>query len=734
MIKFLNNKYEILSVSTADKVLILTKDEQILESMYLTKSIEFEVIMDESQEVGGSSVLDYELFINESSMDDITYITVPEDRDDPDFNSEVYFVINKEIADNKIKGSAILASVDELSKNPIVTDLISDSTKWTGEVGLVDYVQNYIPSDWTISNESDIEPPKLTDETMPRFNGSVLDFLSMIAKEYDFEFIPKIYLEDGNIRKEIVFKKEIINPNNYHRLTKGDLATSVVKKLDSTKLYTAIYPLGNYVEIEKGDNSYDPDRIYGYEDLEAKSLDGDNKYSYRLNVKALELSKENGDPINKKVGSPYITIFNPGDLEFETNAVSFYDEFGNLAQKHRVLVQTFNEDDEHRLAMRAYEYLIGMNKPDVSFKVEAPLANVKIGDIAAIIDTKPGINTTNRIYKITTNYLNGLTTNIEAGRKPKQFMVDVDKRLNSAEKRIEKLERTAKNVKRTAYEEWIDDRVTNGRGHNYSDRSGNVSIGRRFGSDVSNSLVIDEKLPYTYIRDIYKSYPFDINYGSEFVLDENGEWIYGEDGKPVMQNKKVKWSKELLNDLPGFKIVDKFYFRKDGMYVVPIDYNKPDYKPELEGDDLGMDYKSENFHNIVKDLPSKFMIVCMQITNKSTIDSIMGFNYRLLNPNRFDDMRKSMHEVDKKIHTDGRYKPRLNPIEDPVNLWPVFAFGINDQSYPDIAIPSEGVQYDRYTNGDRFLDYDFRIKWKSVNYSDKVYSDGILKDSGDLDP
>lgn len=287
----------------------------------------------------------------------------------------------------------------------------------------LDYVFDNTTWDYSLV-KGDYEAQPLTFEA-----GSKKALLDKIEKQWGLtaQFTYDVKNNEITNRRCIIGKK--IERDTNRKLIRGRDVVSWKYDRDLTSLYSAVLPIGDDVETTdvitskiKIDKKLTNSKTVTTKKIPfgTETTTVTTKYSigvvetiidkqYTANISGISLDMAKGDPLNKPVGNLSLEI---PDLSVDYSWVD-----NNNRHHPRMVVKKFEGyKDPHKLAIRAWRWLLANSKPKLSVTATADkLGNVELGDLMTVSDPDLHFEMKEPVSKIEHNLLSELDSLITIG-------------------------------------------------------------------------------------------------------------------------------------------------------------------------------------------------------------------------------------------------------------------------------------------------------------------------------
>ncbi len=237
---------------------------------------------------------------------------------------------------------------------------------------------------------------------------NVLEALDLLSSNYSCEVQFSYSVSGNKITGRYVNLYRTFGRNEGKRFEIGKDVAEIKRTVDTSDIKTAIIPVGrDPEEVTETDEETGEETTYTPE---------------RLDIRAIEWSREAGDPIDKPLGQNWLG--NPSALE----NFGKLDESGN--RRHRKLVQEIDVETDSQLISLAWVQLNRYTNPKVTYEAkvhdiyilsgkseEFKHEHVFLGDTVAIFDKyfKIPIQIQNRIVEMKRDLLNPIANELVLG-------------------------------------------------------------------------------------------------------------------------------------------------------------------------------------------------------------------------------------------------------------------------------------------------------------------------------
>lgn len=373
-----------------------------------------------TEELGKYDAFTADVPVNSITLDAIIggyYVGVPI----KDTNSFKLFKLERpSVGPDAITLTGIDAAAYDLKTQGAVTDI---KEKAIPLENALDYVFNHTTWSYSLLKD-DYDTQPLTFEA-----GSKKDLLDQIKEQWGLtaRFVYDIKNNKITNRRCIIGRK--FERDTKKTLVRGRDAVNWKYDRDLTTLYSAILPIGDEVEETKViTNKIKINKLltdsrkvlknkipFGTETVTTTT-----KYSigvintvvtreYTANIASISLDMSKGDPVNKP----------EGNLSLEVPELSTkYAWVDNDNHYHpRMVVKKFDGyKDPHKLAIRAYKWLMANSKPKLAVTATADkIGNVELGDLVTVSDPHSHFEMKEPVSKIEHNLLSELDSLITVG-------------------------------------------------------------------------------------------------------------------------------------------------------------------------------------------------------------------------------------------------------------------------------------------------------------------------------
>lgn len=373
-----------------------------------------------TEELGKYDAFTADVPVNSITLDAIIggcYVGVPI----KDTNSFKLFKLERpSVGPDAITLTGIDAAAYDLKTQGAVTDI---KEKAIPLENALDYVFNHTTWSYSLLKD-DYEKQPLTFEA-----GSKKALLDQIKEQWGLtaRFVYDIKNNKITNRRCIIGRK--FERDTKKTLVRGRDAVNWKYDRDLTALYSAILPIGDEVEETKVITNKtkinklltDSRKVltnkipFGKETVTTTT-----KYSigvintvvtreYTANIASISLDMSKGDPVNKPEGNLSIEV-----PELSTK----YAWVDNNNHYHpRMVVKKFDGyKDPHKLAIRAYKWLMANSKPKLAVTATADkIGNVELGDLVTVSDPHSHFEMKEPVSKIEHNLLSELDSLITVG-------------------------------------------------------------------------------------------------------------------------------------------------------------------------------------------------------------------------------------------------------------------------------------------------------------------------------
>lgn len=373
-----------------------------------------------TEELGKYDAFTADVPVNSITLDAIIggyYVGVPI----KDTNSFKLFKLERpSVGPDAITLTGIDAAAYDLKTQGAVTEI---KEKAIPLENALDYVFNHTTWSYSLLKD-DYDTQPLTFEA-----GSKKDLLDQIKEQWGLtaRFVYDIKNNKITNRRCIIGRK--FERDTKKTLVRGRDAVNWKYDRDLTTLYSAILPIGDEVEETKViTNKIKINKLltdsrkvlknkipFGTETVTTTT-----KYSigvintvvtreYTANIASISLDMSKGDPVNKP----------EGNLSLEVPELSTkYAWVDNDNHYHpRMVVKKFDGyKDPHKLAIRAYKWLMANSKPKLAVTATADkIGNVELGDLVTVSDPHSHFEMKEPVSKIEHNLLSELDSLITVG-------------------------------------------------------------------------------------------------------------------------------------------------------------------------------------------------------------------------------------------------------------------------------------------------------------------------------
>lgn len=373
-----------------------------------------------TEELGKYDAFTADVPVNSITLDAIIggyYVGVPI----KDTNSFKLFKLERpSVGPDAITLTGIDAAAYDLKTQGAVTDI---KEKAIPLENALDYVFNHTTWSYSLLKD-DYDTQPLTFEA-----GSKKDLLDQIKEQWGLtaRFVYDIKNNKITNRRCIIGRK--FERDTKKTLVRGRDAVNWKYDRDLTSLYSAILPTGDEVEETKViTNKIKINKLltdsrkvlknkipFGTETVTTTT-----KYSigvintvvtreYTANIASISLDMSKGDPVNKPAGNLSLEV-----PELSTK----YAWVDNDNHHHpRMVVKKFDGyKDPHKLAIRAYKWLMANSKPKLAVTATADkIGNVELGDLVTVSDPHSHFEMKEPVSKIEHNLLSELDSLITVG-------------------------------------------------------------------------------------------------------------------------------------------------------------------------------------------------------------------------------------------------------------------------------------------------------------------------------
>lgn len=373
-----------------------------------------------TEELGKYDAFTADVPVNSITLDAIIggyYVGVPI----KDTNSFKLFKLERpSVGPDAITLTGIDAAAYDLKTQGAVTDI---KEKAIPLENALDYVFNHTTWSYSLLKD-DYDTQPLTFEA-----GSKKALLDQIKEQWGLtaRFVYDIKNNKITNRRCIIGRK--FERDTKKTLVRGRDAVNWKYDRDLTTLYSAILPIGD--EVEKSKVITNKTKInklltdsrkvlknkipFGTETVTTTT-----KYSigvintvvtreYTANIASISLDMSKGDPVNKPAGNLSLEV-----PELSTK----YAWVDNDNHHHpRIVVKKFDGyKDPHKLAIRAYKWLMANSKPKLAVTATADkIGNVELGDLVTVSDPHSHFEMKEPVSKIEHNLLSELDSLITVG-------------------------------------------------------------------------------------------------------------------------------------------------------------------------------------------------------------------------------------------------------------------------------------------------------------------------------
>ena len=373
-----------------------------------------------TEELGKYDAFTADVPVNSITLDAIIggyYVGVPI----KDTNSFKLFKLERpSVGPDAITLTGIDAAAYDLKTQGAATDI---KEKAIPLENALDYVFNHTTWSYSLLKD-DYDKQPLTFEA-----GSKKDLLDQIKEQWGLtaRFVYDIKNNKITNRRCIIGRK--FERDTKKTLVRGRDAVNWKYDRDLTTLYSAILPIGD--EVEETNVITNKTKInklltdsrkvltnkipFGTETITTTT-----KYSigvinsvvtreYTANIASISLDMSKGDPVNKPAGNLSLEV-----PELSTK----YAWVDNDNHYHpRMVVKKFDGyKDPHKLAIRAYKWLMANSKPRLSVTATADkIGNVELGDLVTVSDPHSHFEMKEPVSKIEHNLLSELDSLITVG-------------------------------------------------------------------------------------------------------------------------------------------------------------------------------------------------------------------------------------------------------------------------------------------------------------------------------
>lgn len=373
-----------------------------------------------TEELGKYDAFTADVPVNSITLDAIIggyYVGVPI----KDTNSFKLFKLERpSVGPDAITLTGIDAAAYDLKTQGAVTDI---KEKAIPLENALDYVFNHTTWSYSLLKD-DYDKQPLTFEA-----GSKKALLDQIKEQWGLtaRFVYDIKNNKITNRRCIIGRK--FERDTKKTLVRGRDAVNWKYDRDLTTLYSAILPIGDEVEESKVITTKtkinklltDSRKVLKNKiPFGTETVTTTTKYSigvintvvtreYTANIASISLDMSKGDPVNKP----------EGNLSLEVPELSTkYAWVDNDNHHHpRMVVKKFDGyKDPHKLAIRAYKWLMANSKPKLAVTATADkIGNVELGDLVTVSDPHSHFEMKEPVSKIEHNLLSELDSLITVG-------------------------------------------------------------------------------------------------------------------------------------------------------------------------------------------------------------------------------------------------------------------------------------------------------------------------------
>lgn len=373
-----------------------------------------------TEELGKYDAFTADVPVNSITLDAIIggyYVGVPI----KDTNSFKLFKLERpSVGPDAITLTGIDAAAYDLKTQGAVTDIKEKSIPLANAL---DYVFNHTTWSYSLVKD-DYDTQPLTFEA-----GSKKALLDQIKEQWGLtaSFVYDTKNNKITNRRCIIGRK--FERDTKKTLVRGRDAVNWKYDRDLTTLYSAILPIGDEVEETKVITSKtkinklltDSRKVLKNKiPFGTETVTTTTKYSigvinsvvtreYTANIASISLDMSKGDPVNKP----------EGNLSLEVPELSTkYAWVDNDNHYHpRMVVKKFDGyKDPHKLAIRAYKWLMANSKPKLAVTATADkIGNVELGDLVTVSDPHSHFEMKEQVSKIEHNLLSELDSLITVG-------------------------------------------------------------------------------------------------------------------------------------------------------------------------------------------------------------------------------------------------------------------------------------------------------------------------------
>lgn len=236
---------------------------------------------------------------------------------------------------------------------------------------------------------------KIGDINSSALGTTTFYYQSRLSAFWDFidawgvEFKLRMTYSNGKITGRYVDIYDRISKDNGKWFERGDKLVKTVMEEQRAEIFTALLGRG------RGEEKFDED---------GQSTGG---FGRRITFEDIEWKKENGDPVDKPLGQPYV------ELPEATAVYGFPD-----GQPRIGIVEYDSTEEPDLLLQQAYEDLLVASRPKRELQAEAMETGLtELGEVVAIIDDETGIRYKTRVFKLRRNFLNNLDKTFTFGER-----------------------------------------------------------------------------------------------------------------------------------------------------------------------------------------------------------------------------------------------------------------------------------------------------------------------------